>query len=71
MPNYAQNWFIHTPIEQGEVLYIMAHCSALRHWDAPLNSLQKTLWGRWAEALTIDLDRGVTENGLNYYLNTL
>ena len=62
MPNYAQNWFIHTPIEQGEVLSSWLIRSALDMGCSPL-TLIEALWGRW-RALTIDLDRGMTEDRL-------
>ena len=62
MPNYAQNWFIHTPIEQGEVLSSWLILSALDMGCSPL-TLIEALWGRW-RALTIDLDRGMTEDRL-------
>lgn len=62
MPTYTQNWFIHTPIEDGEVLSSWVIRSALDMGCSPLN-LAQALWNKW-RALTIDLDRGVTGDRL-------
>lgn len=62
MPTYAQNWFIHTPIEDGEVLSSWLIRSALDMGCSPL-LLAEALWNKW-RALTIDLDRGVTGDRL-------
>ena len=50
------------PIEDGEVLSSWLIRSALDIGCSPL-ALTEALWGKW-RALTIDLDRGVTENRL-------
>lgn len=66
MPNHAQNWFIHTPIEHGEVLSSWLIRSGLDMGCSPL-TLTKALWGKW-RALTIDLDRGVSGDRLESLL---
>lgn len=62
MPNHTQNWFIHTPIEHGEVLSSWLIRSALDMGCSPL-TITEALWGKW-RALTIDLDRGVSGDRL-------
>ena len=66
MSHLDQQWYIRTPIEDGEVFSSWLIRSALDIGCSPL-TLIEALWGKW-RGLTIDLDRGITTERLDSLL---
>ena len=66
MSEYQHQWYISTPIEEGELLSSWLIRAALNAGCSPL-VLIEALWGNW-RALTIDLDKNLSEKQLSILL---
>lgn len=64
---HTQEWYIRTPIENGEIFSSWLIRSALDMGCSPL-VLVEALWGNW-RAFTIDLDKGINTDRLDVLLS--
>lgn len=65
--DHLVQWYLRTPIEDGEVLSSWLIRSSLDLGCSPLTLIQ-LLWGKW-RGLTVDIDRGLSDERLDILLN--